>query len=90
MHAVKFSLRLSYLKINLILFMKKLFFSILFVMQSLFLFSQTGTGVSGRVIDSKTNKPLQNVVASIQNTNLTELTDVLGKFSFKDVPVGTQ
>lgn len=70
--------------------MKKLVFSILFVMQALFVFSQTGTGFSGKVIDSKTQKPLQNVVASIQNTNLTEITDVEGKFAFTNATAGTQ
>ena len=70
--------------------MKKLVFSILFVMQAVFLFGQIGTGFSGKVIDSKTNKPLQNILASIQNTNFSELTNADGKFAFKDAPVGTQ
>jgi len=70
--------------------MRKLVISTLFVMQVLFVFAQTGTGVSGRVVDSKTQKPLQNVVASIQNTNLTQTTDALGNFSFNDVVVGKQ
>ncbi len=70
--------------------MKKLVISTLFVMQVLFVFAQTGTGVSGKVLDSKTQKPLQNVVTSIQNTNLTEITDSSGKFVFKGVPVGNQ
>ena len=70
--------------------MKKLVFSILFVMQAVFLFGQTGTGFSGKVIDSKTNKPLQNILATIQNTNLSELTNVEGKFAFKEAPIGTQ
>ena len=70
--------------------MKKLVISILFVMQVFFVFAQTGTGFSGKVIDSKTQKPLQNVVASIQNTNFTQLTDSNGKFLFKNAPVGNQ
>ncbi|PWA06896.1 carboxypeptidase-like regulatory domain-containing protein [Flavobacterium psychrotolerans] len=70
--------------------MKKLVISTLFVMQVCFVFAQTVTGISGKVIDSKTQKPLQDVVASIQNTNLTQLTDVTGKFSFKDAIVGKQ
>jgi hypothetical protein len=70
--------------------MKKLVISTLFVMQAFFVMAQTGTGISGKVLDSKTQKPLQNVVTSIQNTNLTQLTDVNGKFSFKDVAVGNQ
>lgn len=70
--------------------MKKLVFSILFVMQTVFVFAQAGTGFSGKVIDSKTQKPLQNVVASIQNTNFSEITDLEGKFTFKNATVGNQ
>jgi hypothetical protein len=70
--------------------MKKLVFSTLLVMQVLFSFAQTTTGVTGKVVDSKTQKPLQNVVASIQNTSLTVLTDALGVFTFKDAPKGSQ
>jgi hypothetical protein len=70
--------------------MKKLVISILFVMQVVFVFAQSGTGISGKVIDSKTQKPLQNVVASVQNLSLTEVTNAEGKFTFKNVPVGNQ
>ncbi|WP_395065388.1 carboxypeptidase-like regulatory domain-containing protein [Flavobacterium sp.] len=70
--------------------MKKLVFSILFVLQAVLVFAQSGTGFSGKVLDSKTQKPIQNVVATIQNSNLTEITDVNGKFVFKSVTVGTQ
>ncbi len=70
--------------------MKKLFISTLFVLQVFFVFAQTTAGIGGKVIDAKTQKPLQNVVASIQNTNLTQLTDVEGKFSFTAVAVGNQ
>lgn len=70
--------------------MKKLVISTLFVMQVFFVFAQTATGISGKVLDAKTQKPLQNVVASIQNTNLTQLTDAAGKFSFGNVAVGNQ
>ena len=70
--------------------MKKLVISTLFVMQVLFSFAQTTTGVTGKVVDSKTQKPLQNVVASMQNTSLTVLTDASGVFTFKDAPKGSQ
>ena len=70
--------------------MRKLVISTLFVMQALFVFAQTGTGFSGKVVDEKTQKPLQNVVATIQNTNLTQTTDVVGAFTFKGVAVGKQ
>ena len=65
--------------------MKKLVISLLFVMQVCFVFAQSGTGVSGKVVDSKTQKPLQDVVVSVQNSNLTEITDASGKFVLKNV-----
>lgn len=68
--------------------MKKIYTSVLFVMNFVLVFAQTGTGIGAKVVDSKTFKPLQNVIASIQNTNLTELTDANGRFVFKNVPVG--
>jgi hypothetical protein len=70
--------------------MKKLVISTLFVMQVLFTFAQSTTGITGKVVDSKSKKPLQNVVASIQNTALTTLTDGRGVFTFKDVSNGSQ
>ncbi len=90
MQAVKFVLRLQLLEINLNQFMKKLVISLLFVMQVCFVFAQAGTGFSGKVVDSKTQKPLQSVVLSVQNTSLTEISDAQGKFTFKIVPVGSQ
>ena len=39
--------------------MKKIIISTLFVMQVVFGFAQSETGVSGKVVDSKTQKPLQ-------------------------------
>jgi CarboxypepD_reg-like domain len=73
----------------LILFMKKLVLTILIFIQSVVVFAQT-SGVRGKVIDSKTQKPLQNVITSIANTNLMQVTDAEGKFVFKDVAVGNQ
>jgi hypothetical protein len=70
--------------------MKRLILSILLVMSVCYSHAQSGTGFSGQVIDSKTQKPLQNVIATIQNINLTEVTNAEGKFVFKDVPVGSQ
>ncbi len=68
--------------------MKKLVISTLFVMQVFFVFGQTVSGISGKVVDAKTQKPLQNAVASVQNSNLTQMTDVEGKFNFNNVTPG--
>ena len=70
--------------------MKKLVISTLFVMQVVFVFAQTVTGITGKVVDSKTQKPLQNVVASVQNTNLTQITDAAGKFTITGIAAGNQ
>jgi hypothetical protein len=59
-------------------------------MQVFFVFAQTTAGITGKVVDSKTQKPLQNVVASIENTSFTALTDATGVFVFKEVPSGSQ
>lgn len=68
--------------------MKKLVLSILFVMQVLIVFGQQNPGVTGVVVDSKTQRPLQSVVVSIQNTTLTKITSSEGAFLFENVPAG--
>ena len=70
--------------------MKNFIFSTLFVLQILFAYGQTNTGFTGKIVDSKTQKPMQSVIVSIQNTNLTQLSDSNGKFSFDKVEVGNQ
>ncbi|MEN9322843.1 MAG: hypothetical protein RL699_623 [Bacteroidota bacterium] len=70
--------------------MKKLVFSTCFVLQVIFLYAQSATGVSGKIVDSKSQKAIQNVVVSIQNTNLSQLTGADGQFSIENVPAGNQ
>ena len=70
--------------------MKNFIFSTLFVLQIMFAYGQTNTGFTGKIVDSKTQKPMQSVIVSIQNTNLTQLSDANGKFSFDKVEVGNQ
>lgn len=70
--------------------MKKLVFSILLVMQVFFGFAQNSGGVKGVVVDSKTQKPLQSVIVTIQNTSLMTLTASDGAFVFENVPQGSQ
>ena len=62
-----------------------------FVLQVVFAWSQDRTtGITGKVVDAKTQKPLGNVVASIQNTTYTALTNKEGVFVFGNVVVGDQ
>jgi hypothetical protein len=70
--------------------MKKIIFSMLILLQTFIGFAQKSSGISGKVIDSKTQKPLENVVTSIQNVFLTQLTDANGKFIYLNVPLGSQ
>lgn len=70
--------------------MKNFIFSALFVLQIMVAFGQANTGFTGKVVDSKTQKPMQSVIVSIQNTNLTQLSDSNGKFTFDKVEVGNQ
>lgn len=70
--------------------MKRLLFSTLMVMQVVFSFSQSNAGVTGKIIDSKTLKPIESAIASIQNTNLSQLSDSRGKFALTNVADGNQ
>ena len=70
--------------------MKKLVLSTLFVLQAVFVFAQQNPALKGKVIDAKSQKPLQNVVAVIQSNNQSALTDVEGTFVFQTLPSGEQ
>lgn len=70
--------------------MKKLITSFLFMLQISFVFGQTNTTVFGKVVDSKTQKPLGSVICSFQNTIFTQLTNVDGKFNFNTPALGSQ
>ena len=59
-------------------------------MQVLVVTGQSNAGITAKVIDAKTQKPMQSVMASIQNTNLVQLTDLEGKFTFDKVETGNQ
>lgn len=68
--------------------MKKLVFSILLVLQTFFVFAQETSSITGKIIDSKTQKTLQSIVVSVQNTTLVKLTNEQGVFLIENVPVG--
>src|SRR5690606_19087501 len=62
--------------------------SLLFVMQAVIALAQAPTGIYGTVVDSKTQKPLGNVLTSIQNSTFTQLTDLNGTFRFENLEEG--
>ena len=68
--------------------MRKLVLSLLFVMQTVLGYAQTG--ITGKVVDAKSQRPIVEVVVTVQNTALTEITNKEGVFTFKAVPVGAQ
>ena len=70
--------------------MKKFLLGIFFLWKITFVFAQKPTGIKGKIIDSKTQKPLENVVVTIENTQLMQLTSGDGIFSFYAVPLGNQ
>lgn len=70
--------------------MKKLVISLLFVMQVICGWAQQTALVKGKVVDSKTQLPLQNVVATLQSTTETAITNAEGVFVFQSVPAGNQ
>lgn len=61
----------------------------LFAMGACVAFAQSTAVITGSVVDSKTQKPLQNVEASIQNSNLSARTDASGKFTLNGVAAGS-
>ena len=70
--------------------MRKLLLGMLFLLELTFAFAQKSTGVKGKIIDAKTQKPLENVVVTIENTQLMQLTSIDGIFSFYNVATGNQ
>ncbi|TDD99751.1 carboxypeptidase-like regulatory domain-containing protein [Flavobacterium cellulosilyticum] len=68
--------------------MKKSILSLLFSLYFAFAFSQSNTGLKGKIVDSESQIPLQSVIITIQNTNLMQLSDSDGKFSFENVAIG--
>jgi hypothetical protein len=70
--------------------MKKFLLGIFFLWKITFVFAQKPTGIKGKIIDSKTQKPLENVVVTIENAQLMQLTSGDGIFSFYAVALGNQ
>jgi len=70
--------------------MKKLILGIFLMLFTLSSWAQSMYEMSGRVIDEKTQKPLQNVVATLANTNQSVNTNSVGEFSISNPIVGKQ
>lgn len=70
--------------------MRKLVLSILFLMQTVLVFAQQTGTITGKVVDSKSQKALHNVVVSLQNTTVTTLTNTEGVFLLEGVSAGNQ
>jgi hypothetical protein len=69
--------------------MRKFLLSILLLLPTLVVFGQD-TGLTGKVIDSKTLKSLANVILTIESTNEVRLSNSRGVFKFDKLPSGNQ
>lgn len=76
--------------INLLIFMKKLIFGIFLMLFTLNSWAQSMIEISGKVIDETTQKPLQNVTASLANTNQSVITNENGEFMLVIPSTGMQ
>lgn len=65
-------------------------FGLLLFLQVLHCWAQETSQVRGTVIDSKSNKPLQDITAVLQSSNLTVTTNAQGTFLFENVAAGNQ
>lgn len=70
--------------------MKKLILGIFLMLFSLTTWAQSNFEVSGKMVDAKSQKPLQNVTVVIVNTNLTATTDAEGNFTIANPAHGDQ
>jgi len=68
--------------------MKKLILGVFLILCSINSWSQSVYEISGKVIDEKTQRPLQNVVAALTNTNQSITTDRNGEFTISNVEIG--
>ena len=66
------------------LYSKLLFLIFLF---PILFYAQTGS-ISGKVIDRLTGEAIIGVIARIELTSLNAITDTIGNFEIKDVPIG--
>jgi hypothetical protein len=69
--------------------MKKLVLSLLFAVQAVCAWAQQTASVTGKVVDSKTQKPLENVTATLEGNAATAQTNAEGIFVFTAVAPGS-
>ena len=70
--------------------MKKILFSALFLFQVFLGWSQQVATITGKIVDAKSQLPVVNVVVSIENANVTTLTDDQGSFIIENAVKGSQ
>src|SRR5690606_41593253 len=63
-------------------------FNVLLVIQAVAAMAQTPGKITGRVVDSKSQRPMANVIVSVQNTILSVTTDPTGQFTIENVDQG--
>ncbi|BCY27761.1 carboxypeptidase-like regulatory domain-containing protein [Flavobacterium okayamense] len=66
--------------------MKKLLFSAVLCLLGFIMHAQQNPALKGKVVDSKSQKPLQNVVATLVSTNVSVVSGVDGTFVFQTLP----
>ncbi len=69
--------------------MSRFLLGMFFLLKVTFVLGQKPTGITGTIIDSKTQKALENVVVTIENTQLMQLTTIDGAFIFYSVEPGS-
>lgn len=70
--------------------MKKLALSLLFLFQVVLVMAQNHSTVKGKIVDSKTQSPIGGVKVMVQLSEQSVVTNNLGEFLIKEVPVGEQ
>ena len=66
--------------------MKKLLLHALFCVIGFVMHAQQNPALKGKVVDSKSQKPLQNVEATIKSSSISVVTNAQGNFEFKSLP----
>ena len=68
--------------------MKKLLFSLFFVLQVVISYAQGVQEIKGKVVDGTTQMPMNAVSVKVQATNVSSLTDNEGRFTLENVKTG--